>query len=324
MTRSHKPQPEKLAKGVFEIDCLYLDRRAYTASYLVEKNGEIAIIETNTNYAVPIIMNAVKGLGYREEQVKYVIITHVHLDHAGGAGELINRLPDAKLVVHSLGARHMIHPERLVASVKGVYGEKKYHELYGNIRPVPEKQVIEVQDLDRVILGGAELLCLETPGHANHHMVVFDRDSGTIFSGDAFGIGYSRFDFGEFRLIFPSTAPVQFNPDMAKASYGKIVDTRPSRILLTHYGEVTEINQACDQLNQWIDFMVDRARQRFEEGKRDDSLSAALSDDLWNHTGDLIRKYRRRGLNDEERDFLSLDINLNAMGLADYIQRATN
>lgn len=322
MKSNHAPRTTKLARGIFEIDCFYLDRRAYTASYLVEKNGEIAIIETNTNRAVPIILDAVKQLGYGEDQIKYVVITHVHLDHAGGAGELISRLPGTRLVAHSRGARHMVQPDKLVASVKQVYGEKKFHQLYGDIKPVPANRVIGVGDRDRVALGGEVLLCLETPGHAKHHMVVFDSGSATVFSGDAFGIGYPRFDFNGFRLVFPSTAPVQFDPEQAKASYGKIVNTGARRILLTHFGEIAEIQAAREQLDQWIDVMVNLAGERFEEGKRDESLSTALTDDLWAYTEELIRDHRGRGLNDDEKDFLSLDITLNALGLATYIQRA--
>ncbi|MCK4836107.1 MAG: MBL fold metallo-hydrolase [Candidatus Aminicenantes bacterium] len=310
-----------LGKGVFEIDCFYLERKAYTACYLVEKDSEIAIIETNTNYAVPLILEAIKSLGYREEQVKYIIITHVHLDHAGGAGELMSQLSEAYLVAHPRGAGHMIHPEKLIASVKQVYGDEKYQQLYGNILPVPEERVVGIQDQDQLKLGKGGLLCVETPGHAKHHVAIFDGDSKTLFSGDAFGIGYPRFDFGQFRLIFPSTAPVQFDPDMAKMSFDKIIGLNPDRILLTHYGCIQDIKAAYYQLNKWIDDMVERAQKRFKEGKRDDTLSGTLTDDLWTYTETLIKKARGRGLNNDEKEFLSLDINLNAMGLTVYIQK---
>ena len=260
---------DNVGSGYYVVETYYLNRIGYTACYLLEDRGELAVIETNTNHAVPFILGTLAQLGFSREQVKYVILTHIHLDHAGGAGELMRHLPAARLVLHPRARKHMIDPEKLVKSVKEVYGEAKYHELYGEIVPVPEQQVIVANDGDKFQVGGRELEMIHLRGHAKHHLVVLDQKTGAIISGDNFGIGYPRLDFGKVRLVFPSTSPTQFEPELALATYAKIVDLKPSRVLLTHYGVLEDTTGAHAQLKSWLAFSVDLVEKKFSEGYRD-------------------------------------------------------
>lgn len=312
---------EDLGNGIYLIETYYRNKKNYAGCYLVECNGEITVIETNTNSAVPLILGAIKKLGWTRDQVKYVILTHIHLDHAGGAGELMLSLPRAELVLHPRGSRHIINPKKLISSVKQIYGEKKYRELYGKIIPVPEKKVINVKDGDVLILGKRQLQVFDTPGHAKHHIIVFDKDTRSVFSGDAFGISYPRFTFNSFRLIFPSTSPTQFDPELTSNTIKKIIELKPSRVLLTHYGAYENITNGCDQLVNWIRFSVEIANRRYKEGYRENKLNEVLLDDIWSYFEREITKFCPGGLKDEEREFLFLDADLNAKGLAHYIQK---
>lgn len=317
--------PESVIKridtGIVQLDSGYLGKKEYTACYLIENQGEIAVVETNTNRAVPSILDAVDRLGFDRKQVKYVIITHVHLDHAGGAGALIDSLPLARLVVHSRGYRHMLDPGRLIESVKDVYGPEKYRQMYGEVLPVPENRICPVKDYDVLKLGNENLLFLDTPGHAKHHLVVFDEKSRVLFSGDAFGISYPRLASETFRFIFPSTAPVQFDPEKARASFSKIAYLSPSCILLTHFGAIQNIKASLEQLNDWMDFMVETGQKRFREGHRGSTLENILARDFWDYAGACVRNALGHELTGDDRDYLSLDITLNVMGVAYYIQK---
>lgn len=313
---------KNLDYGIFEIDTFYLQRENFTACYMVENNGEIGIIESNTNHAVPLLVESIKTLGFSLTQVKYIVVTHIHLDHAGGAGKLMLECPQAKLVVHERGVRHMVNPEKLISSVKEVYGPEKYQQLYGNIIPVEQDRILVAKDRGFITLGDRELFFFETPGHARHHIVVLDKKSQSLFSGDAFGLSYPRFIFGQFRLAFPSTSPTQFEPDVAKQTFKKLVDLNPSQILLTHYGCLENIQDAYSQLNDWIDYSREIALKRFNDGFEGSELIDRLEDDIWNYFDEKIKNARGSGLTFEDREYLYLDAHLNAMGLSFYAQMA--
>jgi len=312
---------KRAADGIYEIDTYYIGRSNYTCCYLVEDNGEVAIVETNTNYAVPFILGTMEQLGLDKKQVKYVILTHIHLDHAGGAGELMKNLPKAELVVHPRGRKHMIDPEKLIKSVKEVYGEAKYKELYGEIIPIPEERVITADDGDVLRLGGRELEVFDLRGHAKHHFSLLDKKTNSFFSGDNFGIGYPHFTFKTVRLVFPSTSPTQFEPDKAIETYEKIVDLKPSRVLLTHYGAITELENAYAQLKAWIEFSIEIAEQRYNQGYRDKTLNDILCEDIWARFEKEIKGARGSGLTAEEKELLAIDAELNARGIAHYIHK---
>jgi len=312
---------EKLTDGIYQVDTLYLGREKFAASYILEDNGEIAIIETNTNYAIPRILNAVKNAGFKTGDIKYIILTHIHLDHAGGAGLIMNKLPDAKLVVHPRGARHMISPEVLIESVKQVYGEEEYKRLYGEIIGIPEERVISMTGGATVKVGKRDLKMIESPGHAKHHNIVHDEFSGSVFSGDAFGIGYPRFRYAKGDLIFPSTSPVQFDPESALDTFELIANLNPSKILLTHFGMVENISKSHDELRKFIDSTKSAASQRFSEYLRGDDLNEVLTKDIWGMFEERMVEIRGSNLTSEEKEHLFFDADLNGKGAALYITR---
>jgi len=312
---------EDVGNKIYVIETYYLNRTDFTACYLTEDEGEVAIIETNTNYAIPYILGTLTQLGYKKEQVKYVILTHVHLDHAGGAGELMNQLPEAKLILHPRGRKHMINPEKLIKSVKEVYGVEKYKELYGEIIPIPKERVITADDEDVFKLGKKELKMYHLRGHAKHHMIVMDNQSGAVFSGDNFGIGYPRMKDENFRMVFASTSPTQFEPDQALATYEKIVGLNPSQILLTHYGVLKDIKGTHQQLKSWIEFSVETTEKRYKEGFRETELDKILERDIWEHFDNILKNGRGRGITADEKKWLAMDSQLNAQGLTFYIQK---
>jgi glyoxylase-like metal-dependent hydrolase (beta-lactamase superfamily II) len=315
---------ESLGDGIYLVDAFYLDRPAFTGCYIMEDHGEVAIIETNTNRAVPIIVAALEQLGLKKEQVKSIILTHIHLDHAGGAGQLMQLCPGAQLILHPRGKKHMADPEKLISSAREVYGQQKFDALYGQILPIPKERIRAVDEGESQKIGERELLFLETPGHAKHHIIVFDDKSRAVFSGDAFGLAYPRFIFAGFRLVFPSTSPVQFEPERSIETYGKIVDLKPTAILFTHFGRLDDIPAAYDEVCGWIDYSVEAAQKRFAEGRWDDELVDVLREDVRAYFEEKFRKGRGGGMSREEEDFLFLDIDLNAKGLAHYINKVNS
>jgi glyoxylase-like metal-dependent hydrolase (beta-lactamase superfamily II) len=322
MNKTKATKYEHVTDNTYTIETLYLGRERYAACYLVEDNGELAIVETNTNYAAPRILDTIDQLGFDKKQVKYVILTHIHLDHAGGAGELMSRLPEAQLVLHPRGRKHMINPEKLIKSVKEVYGEDKYHELYGEIKPIPKERVQIVNAGDFIELGGRKLEVFDMSGHAKHHITILDHKSKSLFSGDNFGIGYPIMSFNnETRLVFPSTTPTQFEPDRALETYEAIMNIKPARILLTHYGRYENISHGYVQLKNWIRFSLEAVEKRYGEGFREAELENVLEKDLWDHFEKEVSGARGSGLTQAEKDLLDMDTRLNAQGLAFYINK---
>ena len=319
MTAKKELNVEHIADGIYRIETHYLGGEGIASCYLIEDSGELAFVETNTNNAVPFLLGAVEHIGFKPEHVKYVILTHIHLDHAGGTGLLMTKLPHAQLLVHARGRRHMIDPGKLIEGVKAVYGEEKYTQLYGDILPIDKDRVQAIMDTGSVTLGKRTLEMVDSPGHAKHHMFVFDRLSRSVFSGDSFGIGYPRFIFENSRLVFPSTSPTQFEPDRALEIYQKIRDLNPSRVLLTHYGGIEDLESAHVQLKSWIEFSVQMAEKFWNEGFREKELYGKLYHAIDDRFDRLVREARGFGLTREDRDFLFLDADLNAQGLAHYI-----
>ena len=198
--------------GVYLIDTLYV-RPGLAASHLVVDGGRAAFVDTGAAPAAPRLLGALDELGIAREQVDYVFLTHVHLDHAGGAGQLIQALPNAKAVLHPRGAPHMIEPSKLIAGSIEVYGEELFRQLYGELVPIPAERVIVTEDGTRLTLGGRTFEFIDAPGHAKHHHCPIDLDHREVYSGDNFGICYHEFDTAAGPFMLPTTTPVQFDPD---------------------------------------------------------------------------------------------------------------
>ena len=239
------------AGDVITIDCLY--RRArHAASFLIIENGEAVFVETNTVHAVPILLDALKQNGIAPEQVRHVIVTHIHFDHAGGASVLLDHCPGADVICHPRAQRHLVDPARLIESAKGVYGADTFERLYMPMHEIAENRVHSVDDGAQLRFGGRTFTFIHTRGHANHHMCIHDSETGGVFTGDAFGVEYDNARPGGQPFLLCSAAPTDFDPGEALASVGKIMAFHPSRLFLTHYGELTGVNAAARLLREAI------------------------------------------------------------------------
>lgn len=304
----------ELGHGITCVDTLYV-RPKLAACYLLEHNGKAAFIDTGTTYTTPRLLELLTEKGLFPEDVEYVIPTHVHLDHAGGAGTLIEALPNAKLVIHPRGARHMIDPTKLVAGAKVVYGEETFDKLYGALVAVPAERVIEADDNFRLSLNGRELLFLDTPGHAKHHFCVYDALSEGIFSGDTFGLSYREFDSPNGPFIFPPTTPVQFDPIAWHNSLDKLMALKPKRIYLTHFCMVENPQELALQLRARIDEYTLLAKTANKE-----NLYQNIVDGLKDSMLMQIEKQGSPTTRKEALDILEIDIDLNAQGLQVWLE----
>lgn len=301
--------------GIRTIDTRYLGRPEFAAAYLIVENDRAAFIDNNTNAAVPRLLEVLEREGLAPEQVEYLIITHVHLDHAGGTSRLAAACPNATVLAHPRAAPHVVDPSKLVASASAVYGAEEFERLYGTIEPVPEHRVRTMDDEETLRFGSRELRFLHTRGHANHHFCIADSASGAIFTGDAFGLVYPALQT-ESTFAFPSTSPTDFEPDLAREAIRRLVDERPTALYPTHFGEVTDIGTAAGQLLRHLDFA---------ERLRDDAQASDLADDaledycrprLVDYFTGLLDGRGKLGSDPDTWSLLKLDIDLNAQGIA--------
>lgn len=310
-----------MTHGIHTIDTGFV-RPRFDAAYLLVEQGRAAFIDCGTNFAVPRMLKALDDAGLASSDVDWLILTHVHLDHAGGAGELMAHLPHARLVVHPRGARHMIDPSQLWAGASAVYGDEVMLSTYGRLRAVPAERVVEAPDGHVVSLAGRPLLCLDTPGHARHHISIFDARANVCFTGDTFGLSYREFDTPKGAFIVPTTSPVQFDPEALHASIHRLVEHKPSAMYLTHYGRVEDVERLAHDLHEQIDAMVTLARaanaSAHDAMARHEAMKAALTD-----------LYLQRALAHAWRDdraalldVLGMDVELNAQGLGVWLDNA--
>jgi glyoxylase-like metal-dependent hydrolase (beta-lactamase superfamily II) len=250
------PEIRAHADGIHAIDTGFV-RPGLAASYLLLRDGRAAFVDTGTSRSVPALLAALADLGVARERVDYVILTHVHLDHAGGAGGLMQALPGAIAVVHPRGAPHLADPAKLEAGSRAVYGDRAYDEHYGRLIPIPEARIQAVADSEVLLLGSSRLRVVETPGHALHHVAIHDETADAVFSGDAFGISYRAFDSPEAAaFIFATSSPTQFDPEQSHASIERIRTLAPKAVYLGHFGPVTEVEQLADDLHRDLDRFV--------------------------------------------------------------------
>lgn len=301
--------------GIIAFDAGYV-RPILAAIHMVVEQGRVAIIDTGSNDSLPNAVKALQRLGFSEEAVDYVILTHIHLDHAGGAGAMMKAFPNARLVVHPRGARHMAAPSKLVAGVCAVYGKDYVDRVYGDILPIPAERIIEAPQGHVVSLAGRDLLCLDTPGHARHHICIVDRKTGGIFSGDMFGLSYRELDVEGRPFIFPTTTPTQFEPDAMCDSIRMLLGFEPEAIYLTHYSRIEDVAQLGQDLLRRLDIHVAIALQEKAAGSsRHDRIKGRLTDYL-------LEEVRAHGCTLPEDHVVELwatDLELNAQGLGVWL-----
>ncbi len=302
--------------GISAIDTGFF-RPRFDASHLIVEQGRAAFVDVGTNYSVPGLLAALSAEGLTPADVDYVILTHVHLDHSGGAGMLMRELPNAQLIVHPRGARHMIDPTQLIAGATAVYGPEEIQRSYGELIAVPEERVVQAGDGFVIDLAGRLLLCLDTPGHARHHICIYDERSRSFFTGDTFGLSYREFDTERGAFIIPTSTPVQFEPDALRASIERMLTYSPEAMFLTHYSRITDVPRLAENLIEQIQAMVDIANANSGAADRHTQIMAQLAD-LY------IGRAEAHGCRMDAahmRELLAMDIELNAQGLEVWLDR---
>jgi len=302
--------------GVTAIDTEYA-RLLQDASHLIVEGGRAAFIDTGVNDSVPLLLDALQQNNLDVGDVDYVILTHVHLDHAGGAGDLMHELPNARCVVHRYGAPHMVDPGKLIAGTEAVYGVEKTREIYGTIRPIDASRIDIPEDGEWLSLNGRELQLINTEGHARHHHVINDPASRGVFTGDSFGVSYRELDTERGEIVFPTSTPVQFDPVEAHIAIDRIMACEPEQLFLTHYSRVGNVARLAGQMHAGIDAYVAMARQHEHE----EDLSAALRESLLDYYAEQLEEHGYAGDREMMREVLGIDIELNAQGLEVWLKR---
>jgi len=311
-----KPTLYRHPHGITAVDAEYL-YPGHAAAHLIADSGHAAFVDVGTNSSVPYLLAALDELGIARSAVDYLLLTHVHLDHAGGAGTLMRALPNARALLHPRGAPHMTDPAKLVAGAEAVYGAARFREMYGELVPIPPGRMQTVQDGERVELGGRSLTFLHTPGHARHHYVVVDEAHRCIFTGDTFGISYRALDTEKGAFIIPSTTPTQFDPEAHLASVDRMLGYDPESMYLMHFSRVTGVPRLARLLKEQIAELA-----RIARGHADDAAPAAgIRADMLALWLQLARREGSRLPDAALAKALDGDLTLNTQGLISWLER---
>ena len=304
--------------GIHAIDTAYV-RPVFDASHLIVHEGRAAFVDTGVSHSVPLLLAALDELSLAPTAVDFVFLTHVHLDHAGGAGQLMQALPNAQAVLHPRGAPHMIDPRKLIEASIAVYGAETYASLYGEILPIDAARVVASSPGQHFSLAGRGLEILHTPGHALHHQAIFDHHSRGIFTGDTFGLSYREFDVDGRALALPTTTPTQFDPDQLVDSIRRILALQPQAAYFTHYGEVRDLVRIGADLERQIGEYVRIARSHAALDA--ESARQAIRTDLAAFLRDEVRRHGCRLSGAEVDGLLENDVALNTDGLLVWLSR---
>lgn len=300
--------------GIHAFDAGYV-RHQLAAVHLIVDDGRAAFIDNGSNASLPRAQRALAELDLGPDAVDYVIVTHIHLDHAGGSGAYMQAFPNAKFVVHPRGARHMIDPTKLMAATEEVYGKENAQRLYGTLIPVPAERVVETSDGMVLPLGKRELAFYDAPGHAKHHVFIHDRAANGIFTGDTFGIAYRECAAPDGRpFVFPCPTPSQFDPVDWRDSVERMIALEPEAVYLTHFSRIAPPRPLAEQLLRRIDDCVRLTKEAVREAGDADVLPL-LKDKL---AGYLVAEAKAHGSTlseDELRKLWAMDIDLDAQGL---------
>jgi hypothetical protein len=288
-----KAQLYRHPHGITAVDAEYL-YPGHAAAHIIEDHGRAAFVDVGTNFSVPYLLAALEQLNIARAAVDYLLLTHVHLDHAGGAGALLRELPHARALVHPRGAPHMLDPTRLIAGSKVVYGEERFARLYGELVPIPPARLTVVADGERVRLGERTLELLHTPG-----------------------ISYRSLDSAQGAFIFPTTPPTQFDPQQHIASIDRMLKFEPESMYLMHFSRVTDVPRLAQELKWQVGEYARIARAHAADADPKAGIRAAMLA-LW------VSAARRHGLTHSESELeqiLAGDLELNTQGLMVWLQR---
>ena len=301
--------------GIHALESGY-GRPQLAAIHIVVDEGRAAIVDTGCNDSVPRVLSALAMLGIEPGKVEWVMLTHIHLDHAGGAGSLMCALPNARLLVHPRGLRHMIDPSKLWEGTAAVYGAERAYQLYGRLVPIPPERIVPATDGLELCMGKRLFRVFDTPGHARHHICIWDDSARAFFTGDTFGLSYRELDVDGRVFVLPTTTPTQFDPEAMHESIDRMLSMQPQAMYLTHYGRVTDVPRLGADLHRLIDAMVAVARAaRGDEVARHVEILAGLEQVVREEAG------RQGWALDEEQtlELLRMDLELNAQGLGIWL-----
>ncbi|GAA0465390.1 MBL fold metallo-hydrolase [Alkalibacillus silvisoli] len=309
-----------LGHGISLIDLYDLELPKRTGAYVIE-GDELTIVETSASPSVPYLLKGLDDLGLNLEDVKHIIVTHIHLDHAGGVGLLLEKCPNATVYVHPRGKQHLKDPSKLIKGAKAVYGEK-FDELFDPIVPVPEGRLQEQDDSSQLNLGDRTLTFYDTPGHAKHHFSIHDSKSNSIFTGDTIGVYYPDLLEFDVEFVLPSTSPNQFDPDIMLDSLGRVESLEVDAINFGHYGQSRNPKRVYAQIREWLPRFLEVSEAALEshQGANLDDQTEAVQKALF----DLIAQHLD-SLNvpkdHKVYQFIKLDADVCGLGIVDYIAK---
>ncbi|MCG5105314.1 MBL fold metallo-hydrolase [Oceanobacillus alkalisoli] len=308
-------QPIQLDERISLIDGFDMDIPSRTGTYVIQEE-ELTLIEVGPSPSVKYIKRGLENVRRSFAEVKYIIVTHVHLDHAGGAGYLLQQCPNATLIVHPRGARHLIDPTKLAAGARAIYGDS-FSDIYDPIVPVPADRVVEKSEGDTLKIGpDCTLEFLDTPGHAKHHFSVFDPASNGIFTGDTAGVRYELLLQEGIELYLPTTSPNHFNPNDMHASLNRFAKKNVDRIYFGHFGMTENPKEALKQVAEWLNIYVEIAEEVVDEGGDYNEIARRVLKRIKEHLRGL-------GIPDDHEVYIiiNLDVQISALGMIDYFQK---
>ncbi|CAM4182754.1 beta-lactamase [Bacillus manliponensis] len=311
---------EALSQGLYIIDDYDMQHTERTGTYVL-LGDDITIIETCASPSLPYILKGLEELQISLSDIQNIIVTHVHLDHAGAAGLMMEKCPNATLFVHARGARHMIDPSKLIQGAKAVYGEA-FDTLFHPILPIPEDRVHVVQDGETLRISEERILTFyDTPGHAKHHISIHDSVTNGIFTGDTIGIYYRELTKLGVELYLPTTSPTQFQPDAMLASKERIKQMNVDSIYFGHYGASTNVSEVYRQLDYWVPLFMEKGKHVFTKEQNFEAASKELSSLLLQEVADYLTK-QNVPADHSIYELLKLDLHIGAMGIIDYLMKA--
>jgi len=307
-----------MTMGTFiTIDTEYADLKQVASAYLIEEEGHGIVVETNTTHAIPKILSVMDNQNVSPSNLDYIIVTHVHLDHAGGAWALLESCPNAVLLAHPKTAKHLIDPSLLIKSATAVYGKENFQKLYGEIKPIPKERVRVMDDGEFLDWKGHSFEFIYTKGHANHHFCIYDKKLNGVFTGDSFGISYPHLENGK-SFIFPTTTPTDFDAKEAIHSIDLILGTGASVCYLTHFGVIQNLKQCAEDLKIGL-HLCQNAILELKQVPKENRLSF-----MEKQVELMIKILANRNaviLTEKDWSLLRLDVNLNAQGLVYAFER---
>lgn len=310
-----KKEPIDLGNRIHLIDGFDLGYPGRTGTYVLHEE-RLTLIETGPSPSVPYVKDGLKDLGIDLADIQYIIVTHIHLDHAGGTGLLLKDCPNAKVVVHPRGQRHLADPSKLIAGARQVYGGT-FDELFDPVVPIPEDRLITKEDGDTLKIGpDCVLTFYDTPGHAKHHFSIYDPVSDGLFTGDTVAVRYHQTEDQGLTFYLPTTSPNQFDPDEMVKQIRRFRDMNVDRIYFGHFGMSTHPEAAYQQSEEWIPRFVEAGEQALEN---DEGIGG-----IQNRLHALVKAYlREKNIPDDHPVYklLQLDFSVCAMGIADYLQK---